>query len=372
MLRKTLLLFSLVLPSAVIAATLPLQNIKVPQGFHISIYARNVPGARQMALGKNGVVYVGTRTGNVYAVLPEKNFSEAREVITLAKNLDAPNGVAVRDGDLYVAEISRILRYDNIAEHLKNSEKPAVAVSHLSKQTRHAPRVIHFGPDGLLYVSIGMPCNTCLPANKHLGSIIRMQANGKDKQVFAKGIRNSVGFAWSPKTNILWFSDNGQDWLGNNLPPDEINRAPSMVMNFGFPYFYGNNVPAPKYGTMRSSKGMTPPVYDLPAHVAPLGIMFYSGNMFPKKYRNQLFVAEHGSWNRSSKVGYQVVSLQIKNAKVISAKPFASGWLQKQNFWGRPVALLQLPDGSLLISDDYAGVIYRIRYKKPSWGLSSD
>ncbi len=344
------------------AAQLPLNKIKLPPGFKIQVYADNVPGARQLALGKNGVVFVGSLRGKVYALIPNAKGDKAKQVITLASGLNLPNGVAYRNGSLYVAEIPKILRYDNIDTQLKNPSEPVTLNVRFPNKTWHGARVINFGPDGKLYIGIGVPCNTCLLPDKRFGTIMRMEPDGSDAKIFAKGIRNSVGFAWNPVTNVLWFTDNGQDWLGDDLPPDELNRAPSANMDFGFPYFYGNNVPAPKYGKLRSAKGMTPPAWDLPAHVAALGMVFYTGQQFPQQYKNQIFIAEHGSWNRSKKIGYRITWVKVKDGKAIAYAPFATGWLQGQKNWGRPVALLVMPDGALLVSDDQAGVVYRISH----------
>ncbi|MCW5590109.1 MAG: PQQ-dependent sugar dehydrogenase [Legionellales bacterium] len=317
-----------------------------------------------MALGKNGVVFVGTTgVGKVYALIPNQQFTQAKKTLVIAEKLRAPNGVAVLDDNLYVAETQRILRFDNITEHLEHPPKPKTVYDHLPDKDWHGNRVIHFGPEGKLYISIGMPCNTCDYRGKddRFGTIMRLSPNGNDAEIFAKGIRNSMGFDWQPETNVLWFSDNGQDMLGDNIPPEEINRAPHAGMDFGFPYFYDNNHPYPNY-EKHSPDGITPTTYDIQAHSAPLGIEFYRGNLFPTSYHHQLFVAEHGSWNRSQKVGYQVVMLKIDGDKVVAKENFATGWLQGQTVWGRPVDILTLPDGALLVSDDYAGVVYRITY----------
>lgn len=345
---------------------LPIHKIKLPPGFKISLYA-TVPGARQMALGEKGVVFVGTMgEGKVYALVPNNTMTKVKTTHLVAQHLNYPNGVTFRKGDLYVAEVSKIIRYPNIMHHLTNPPKPKTVIDTLPSKKWHGYRYIKFGPDDWLYVSIGMPCNICNYRNSQpiFGTIVRIKPGNKALEIYAKGIRNSMGFAWQPKTNALWFSDNGQDWIGNNLPPDEINYAPQLGMDFGFPYFYGDNIRTPQYKNATiSKKGMTPPVWELPAHVAPLGVTFYTGTRFPKIYQNQLFVAEHGSWNRTKKIGYQVVMITMNGNKAIKATPFATGWLQGQVAWGRPVDLLVMPDGALLVSDDHAGVIYRITYK---------
>lgn len=348
------------------AATLPLNTMQLPKGFHISVYTDNVPGARQMTLGNDGTVYIGSQgTGKVYALVNnDQNFNSQPEVITIASGLNNPNGVAFRNGKLYVAETNRILRYDNIADHLKHPPKPTIIRDQLPNKRHHGLRYIKFGPDNLLYMGVGAPCNVCISKNPIFGTIVRMQPDGKNLQIYATGIRNTVGFAWSPVDNKLWFTDNGRDWLGDNLPPDELNTAPRANMNFGFPYFYGKNKPDPKYGRNKSSKGYTPSAFNLPAHVAALGMIFYTGTMLPKQYHNQILIAEHGSWNRSKKTGYRVSMVAMKGNKPVAYQPIIKGWRQGQSAWGRPVDLLMLPDGSLLISDDYNGVIYRLTYDR--------
>lgn len=341
--------------------TLPLHKLKLPPGFVINVYA-NVPDARSMTLGKDNIVYVGTQTtGKLYALIPNKNNTKAVKVLKLGSGLNMPNGVAYHNGDLYVAEVSRVWRYPNITTHLKNPKKILIT-DKLPNKRHHGWRYIKFSPDDWLYLAIGAPCNVCISKDPRFGTISRMKADGSHFQIYAKGVRNSVGFAWHPKTKQLWFTDNGRDWLGNNLPPDELNFAPRQNMDFGFPYFYGNNVPDPKFGRLRSSKGMTIPVQDLDPHVAALGMSFYTGQMFPTEYHNQVIIPEHGSWNRDKKIGYRLTLVKLKGNRAISYKPFITGWLQGQNEWGRPVDTLVMPDGSLLVSDDYAGVIYRVTY----------
>lgn len=342
----------------------PLDLIHLPKHFHISVYAK-VPGARSLTLGDNGIVYVGSRApGKVYALLPDKNFSRAKKVVVIAKNLTQPNGVAYANGALYVAEIHRILKFSDIESHLSDP-KYQVIYNTLPTDKRHGWRYIGIGPDQWLYIGIGAPCNVC-ESKLPFATIARMHLDGSNFQIYAKGIRNTVGFDWNPETKALWFTDNGRDWLGNDIPPDELNVAPKQGLNFGFPYFWGNNQPDPTYGKNKSAKGMIEPAYDLEAHAAALGMRFYTGNMFPKDYHHQIFIAEHGSWNRVGKVGYRVMLISMKNNKAISASVFASGWLQYEKFWGRPVDLEILPDGSLLVSDDYAGFVYRITYHQPT------
>lgn len=344
---------------------MPLNLLKYPAGFTVSIYAQPVVDAREMALGSKDIVFVGSRNaGKVYAVIPDKKNSHGTRVLTIASGLNMPNGVAFHQGSLYVAEVGRILRFDNIESNLNNPPKPTVITTKLPKEKAHGWRFISFGPDGRLYIGVGAPCNVCLMDDPHYATIMRMEANGQNLEVYAKGIRNTVGFDWDPIHHNLWFTDNGRDWLGDDLPPDELNVAPRKGMDFGFPYCYGKSTADPVYGKLHSCSEFTPPVYEFPAHVAPLGMSFYTGKLFPSNYWGQIFISEHGSWNRSHKIGYQVITAKIKNNHVTEVKPFISGWLQGEKAWGRPVDTLVMPDGALLISDDYANVIYRVSYQQ--------
>jgi len=344
----------------------PLGDISLPPGFRIDVYAAGVPGARSMALSPGGVLFVGTRTaGNVYAVLDRGKKGRADEVITVARGLNMPNGVAFRDGALFVAEVSRVLRYDGIEARLKDPPKPAVVNDTFPRDTHHGWKFIRFGPDGYLYVPVGAPCNVCEEKDPRYASIMRMKPDGTGLELFASGVRNTVGFDWNPETKELWFTDNGRDWLGDDRPPDELNRAPRKGMHFGFPYLHGKNVRDPDFGGRASGRELTPPEMELGAHVASLGMRFYTGSMFPAEYRNQIIIAEHGSWNRSSPVGYRVSLVRLKGGRAASYETFAQGWLKGGSAWGRPVDVLVMPDGALLVSDDKAGAIYRIRYDPP-------
>lgn len=340
-----------------------LQQLVLPANFKITIFAKNVEDARQMALGDKNTIFVGTRrTGKIYALISDKNYQSAT-VRIIASHLNMPNGVAFLNGSLFVAETNRILRFDHIENNLSNPPKPTI-FAQLPDQSHHHWRYIKFGPDKKLYVGIGAPCNICSSDNPLMATLSRIGPSGKDLQVYAKGIRNTVGFDWDPITKYLWFTDNGRDWLGENMPPDEINVAPAIGMHFGFPYCHGKNTPDPIFGIMHSCRDFTPPAFELPAHVAALGVTFYTGASFPEEYHRQMFIAEHGSWNRLQKIGYQVMTAKIENKSVIAVKPFISGWLQSGKVFGRPVDVLVLRDGSLLISDDYANVIYRVTYQK--------
>ncbi|MBC6697637.1 PQQ-dependent sugar dehydrogenase [Hymenobacter puniceus] len=347
------------------AADANLSKIKLPAGFTISYFAQNVKSARELAVGPDGTVYVGTKDDKVYA-LPDRNKDgRADEVVTIATGLNAPNGVAVRNGALYVAEINRILRYDNIAGTLRQKPKPAVVYGQLPNKDWHGYRYIAFGPDGKLYVPVGAPCNSCLPEEPIYGTINRLNADGTGLEVFAQGVRNTVGFDWSPQDKALWFTDNGRDMLGDNLPPDELNRAASPGLHFGFPYFFAGDVPDPQLSKGRSAETYQKPARKLGPHVAALGMKFYTGKQFPAQYRNQILIPEHGSWNRTSKLGYRItmVKLDASGKQATGYETFAEGWLQGQKAWGRPVCLLVLPDGSLLVSDDQNDAVYRISYK---------
>jgi len=327
--------------------------LKVPAGFKIELFASGLDNARTMVMGKQGTLFIGTRSaGNVYAIKGAKTY-------TIASGLNMPNGLAFHKGALYIAAVDRILRLDNIETNLVEPPKAVIVKNDLPSATHHGWRSIGFGPDGRLYISIGAPCNVCL--KEGFAEIRSMKADGSDERVVAKGIRNSVGFTWHPQTKQLWFSDNGRDMLGDDIPADEINHVEQKGQDFGFPYCHGGNVIDPDYDEF-SCADFSPPAIQLGAHVAPLGISFYTGQSFPKEYYNQLFVAEHGSWNRSQKSGYRIGVAKIKDSKVISYETFVSGWLQGQSAWGRPAYTLIIPDGSMLVSDDKSGAIYRVSY----------
>jgi len=342
-----------------------LSTISLPPGFAIDIYSAEVPGARSIARGDNGTIFVSTRgEGRVYALRDENGDFKADTVYTILSGLSMPNGVAFRNGSLYVAEISRILRLDNIEARLSDPPEPVVVYDRLPTDSAHGWKYINFGPEGKLYVPVGAPCNICEPPGRLYGTILRMDADGSNLEIYARGIRNSVGFDWNPRTNVLWFTDNGRDWLGDNRPPDELNRAPKAGLHFGYPYLHGKDIHDPQYWPRRPEVSLTRPVQELGPHVAALGMHFYRGTQFPAGYRNQIFIAEHGSWNRSVPIGYRVTLVRHNGAGATSYKVFASGWLQSNGqAWGRPVDVFELPDGSLLVSDDKAGAVYRISYR---------
>jgi glucose/arabinose dehydrogenase len=343
-----------------------LPAIKLPPGFAISVYADNVPGARSMALSPSGVLYVGTRkAGKVYAVLDQDRDKRADRVITLAEGLEMPNGVALWEGDLYVAEVHRILRFRQIESQLSKPPAVEIVYDQYPRDRHHGWKFIRFGPDGRLYVPVGAPCNACLSENTVYATITRLNRDGSGFEIIAQGVRNSVGFDWHPQTGVLWFTDNGRDWLGDDLPPDELNKATVKGLHFGFPYCHGGVLGDPEFGSERSCDQFTAPSARLDAHVAALGMRFYTGRMFPRAYRNQIFIAEHGSWNRSRKSGYRVTLVRVKGGKVVSYEPFARGWRIGNAAWGRPVDVEVMGDGSLLVSDDKNGVIYRIYWTPP-------
>ena len=350
-------------------SALPLDRLKLPPGFGIEVVAR-APGARAMTWGATGdrgaTLFVGSTQGSVYAVsVPAfgPSASNANAVVhTIARGLNIPLGVAYKDGALYVSAVSRVVRFDGIDSRLDNPPAMKVVRDTFPSETHHGGKYLAFGPDGYLYVPVGAPCNICDPDSNRYANIMRMKPDGSDLQVFARGVRNTVGFDWHPQTHELWFTDNGRDMLGDDLPPDELNHAPRAGMHFGFPYCHGGTIPDPEFGKAHPCSEFTAPAQRLGPHVASLGMKFYTGSQFPAKYRNQIIIAEHGSWNRSAKIGYRLTLVTLDGSKATSYEPFVEGWLQGQSAWGRPVDVLVAPDGSLFVSDDHAGAIYRIRY----------
>lgn len=343
------------------AADLPLERIKLPQGFSIELVAR-VPNAREMALGANGTLFVGSMAaGNVYAITLHRGAPAT--VTTIASGLDEPVGVAFHDKALYVSAVSRILRFDDIESHLDHPLPPALVSDRFPSDAMHGWKFIAFGPDGKLYVPVGAPCNICEKDRDRYAVITRMNPDGSGVEVYARGLRNSVGFDWDPRTKELWFTNNGRDWLGDDLPPDTLHHAPRPGLDFGFPYCHAGTLPDPEFGRKRACSEFAQPAQLLGPHVAPLGMRFYTGTAFPAAYRDQIFIAEHGSWNRSKKIGYRLTLVRVENNRAVSYQPFATGWLQNETAWGRPADVLVMPDGSLLVSDDYAGAIYRIGYR---------
>lgn len=345
------------------AAKSDLSQIKLPPGFSIELFAQ-VPKARQMALGES-TLFIGNRRGDkVYALeLLEGNTRAGKlHIITSGRNM--PNGVAFREGSLYVAEVSRILRFDNIEKRLADPPQPVVLPVRFPTDKAHGWKYIAFGPDGLLYVPIGAPCNIC-DAGDPYNTITRLKPDSAKFEIFARGVRNTVGFDWQPGTNILYFTDNGRDWMGDNEPPDELNKAPKPGLNFGYPYCHGGYILDPEFGAGHSCADYVAPVRNLGPHVAALGMKFYRGDQFPAEYKGDILIAEHGSWNRSVPIGYRVTRVSLDGPGAPTYQVFAEGWLNENGSrWGRPVDVLELPDGSILVSDDYAGAIYRITYSQ--------
>ena len=349
-----------------VSAGLPLDKIKLPPGFSIGVFAE-VDNARSLAISSNGTIFVGNRNEDkVYAIKDINGDGTADKKWTIASGLNMPNGVAFRDGDLYVAEVNRIHKFAGIESKLDNPGKAQIIYDKYPTEAHHGWKYIAFGPDGKLYVPVGAPCNICESKDPVYASITRMNADGTGVEIFASGVRNSVGFTWHPTTKQLWFTDNGRDNLGDDIPPCELNTAPRAGLHFGYPYCHGGFIKDEDFGNKRPCSDFVKPAQNLGAHVAPLGLKFYTGKMFPAEYKNQIILAEHGSWNRSKKSGYKLSLVKVgADSKATSYTTFASGWMDDatQKVWGRPVDVLLLPDGSLLVSDDQANVIYRITYK---------
>ncbi|MCZ6709669.1 MAG: PQQ-dependent sugar dehydrogenase [Gammaproteobacteria bacterium] len=343
-------------------AEVHLDKLRLPSGFAISVLTDKVDNARQLALGDSGTLFVGTqREGKVYAI-PNALQPVSGDVVTLARGLSMPSGVAFRGGDLYVGALGTVLRFRDIESHLVSNAPAEVVTDNLPNATHHGWKYLRFAPDGALYVPVGAPCNICRSEDPRFASILRMNPDSGETTVFARGIRNTLGFAWHPQTGHLWFTDNGADLMGDDIPAEEVNVATQPGQDFGYPQIHAGDIPDPKFGIDADPASYVQPVFKIQAHSAALGVDFYTGQQFPNEYRNALFIAEHGSWNRSSKVGYQI-SVLIEREAGMHYAPFISGWLDGQNNWGRPNDVLMAPDGSLLISDDQAGAVYRVTYR---------
>lgn len=345
---------------------LPLSRLTLPTGYKIQIWASDVQNARSLCRGSQGTIFVGTKDeGNVYALKDANGDGVAEERYTLLTGLNMPNGVAFKNGDLYIAEVNRVLKLSNIESQLRNVPEPVVVYDQYPKETHHGWKYIAFGPDGQLYIPVGAPCNICESKDPVFASITRLKADGSGYDVVQHGVRNTVGFDWHPVSGALWFTDNNRDMMGDDKPSCELNTATKEGQHFGYPYCHQGDLPDPDYGKKRPCNDFVGPAWKVGAHTAPLGCMFYTGTAFPMDMKNQLLVCEHGSWNRSKKVGYKVSLARLDaQGKVISYTPFIQGWLdqQKDEAWGRPVDFEQLPDGSVLISDDFANCIYRVTY----------
>ena len=348
----------------------PIDKLTLPPGFAIEVYAADVPNARQMSLSPGGTLFVSTRrAGNVYAVRDDDGDQKADRVLTLDSGLNMPNGVAFRDGALYVAEVNRVLRYDDIEANLTTPPEPVVVNDGFPTDRAHGWKFIAFGPDGRLYVPVGAPCNVCdhEETTPIYATITSMNPDGSDVQIYARGVRNTVGFAWHPETDELWFTNNGRDWMGDGQPFDTLNHAPEPGFHFGFPHCHQGDIQDPEFN-LRPCSEFRLPARTLGPHVAALGMRFYTGDMFPAEYRHRIFIAEHGSWNRTPEAGhtgYRLTVATLDGDRVTDYQVFAEGWLEADNTrWGRPVDVQVMPDGAILVSDDTAGAIYRITYSE--------
>ncbi len=353
--------FTPFLPSSPQHVNGSVSNITLPDGFRITYFAEDVPGARSLEM-VNGTLFVGTRDeGKVYAVVDEDGNFKADKVEVVASDLYMPNGVAFKNGSLYVAEVHRVLKFENILDRLDDPPSPVVVRDDFPSESHHGWKFIKFGPRGDLWVPVGAPCNVCNPP-RPFASITRMNSDGSNFEVYAEGVRMSVGFDWNPSTGDLWFTDNGRDWLGDNRPPDELNHAPRKGLHFGFPFCHGKDVVDPEFSG--SCSGYTKPELELGPHVAALGMRFYEGEQFPERYEGGIFIAEHGSWNRDVPIGYRVMFVEMEDDDPVGKEVFAKGWLEEDgSSWGRPVDVEVLNDGSLLVSDDKSGSVYRISYQ---------
>ncbi len=346
---------------------LPLDKLKIKEGFGIEVWAEDVDNARSMDYSPEGTLYVGTRgKGNVYAFQDTNGDGKSDKKYLLMKGGNMPNGVAYRDGALYVAEVNRILKWSDIESKLDNPGEPEVVFDGYPTETHHGWKYINFGPDGKLYVPVGAPCNICESEDQVFNTITRINPDGTGMEIVQEGVRNTVGFDWHPETGELWFTDNGRDWLGDEKPECELNRATQDKMHFGYPYCHQGDIADPEFGDKRDCGEFTAPAQLMGPHTAPLGMEFYTGGQFPQEYKNQAFIARHGSWNRKKKIGYDVQLAYISSdGEVTGMEPFVTGWLEDatDDVWGRPVDIELLPDGTMLISDDYADVIYRVYHK---------
>lgn len=347
------------LPGAVAAAP---ETFRPAPGFHLSIHAADVPNARQLALGAKGTVFAGSRaTGKVHALVDADGDGRAERVLVVARGLAQPSGIAFRDGDLYIAAINRILVLRDIENRLDDPPAPELVTDRLPDKTHHGWKFIAFGPDGRLYVPVGAPCNICDPGAE-FAKILSMRPDGTDWRDEAFGVRNSVGFDWQPGSGELWFTDNGRDWMGDDLPSDELNHATRRGQHFGYPYCHQGDALDPEFGKGRSCADYVPPAWKLGAHVAALGMRFHPGTGFPARLRGAAIIAKHGSWNRSSKVGYQVVAVRLDGAKVLGEEVLVDGFERHGRTLGRPADVLVMPDGAVLIADDHAGAVYRLTH----------
>ena len=350
-----------------------LEKIVLPDGFKIEIYASDVENARSMTLSPSGTIFVGNRkSDNVFALIDEnKDGKVDKKYLITDKLKNMPNGVAFHEGDLYVAEVNKIWVFKDIENKLElidengfYPEDPILITDDFPSDKHHGWKYIAIGPDNKLYVPVGAPCNICESRDEIYSTITRMDLDGSNREIYARGVRNTVGFTWNKETGEMWFTDNGRDMLGDNYPPCELNKVTKPDQHYGYPYCHGGDISDPEFGSKYACEDFIKPMQNLGPHVAPLGLKFYDGDMFPEEYKGDIFIAEHGSWNRTKKIGYRITRVKIKDNKSVGYEPFISGWLEKDinNAWGRPVDVVILEDGSMLISDDYANVIYRVTY----------
>jgi len=343
-----------------------LERIQLPEGFEISYFAADVKEARSIVVAENGWVFISTRKhGSLYALKDTTGDFRADVKITLAEDWNQPNGIAIHDNDLYVAEIHQIHKFPNLVDDPTRAVEPQVIYAELPEYTHHGWRYINIGPDDKLYTAIGVPCNICLPEEDRLASISRLNLDGTDFEVVHQGIRNSVGFDWDPETGYLWFTENNRDWMGDDLPACELNVATEDGQHYGYPYCHQGDLPDPKYGKFRSCDEFTPPAQNLVAHSAPLGLSFLNQAEVPAEYKSKLLIAEHGSWNRTIPVGYRITMVDIEGDQATNYSVFAEGWLNGHNKYGRPVDITPYIDGSLLVTDDFNHAVYRIKYSAP-------
>jgi glucose/arabinose dehydrogenase len=344
-----------------------LEKLILEPGFKISIFADNLSSPRQIAEGKNGTIFVGERTGQIIALADSDRNGEADYKKVIAKDLELSTGISIFNGDLYFSEVSKIWKIENIESWINNNSnldlpKKVLVTDELPSDTWHGWKWLKHDEQGQLYFNVGAPCNICLSKNSQYASILKINDSGW--QHVARGVRNSVGFDFHPITKKLFFTDNGRDWMGDDTPSCELNRVDVNGQFFGYPYKHASDVMDPDFGDVNSGFDFVDPILELGAHVAPTGVAFYDGAMFPASMQNNLFIALHGSWNRSSKVGYKVLRVSFDvNGNIIDSTDFISGWLNDETVFGRPAAPFILSDGSMLLSDDKANVIYRITYK---------
>lgn len=350
-----------------------LKKINLPDGFKIDVYASDVENARSMTISPSGTVFVGNRKAdNVFALVDnDRDGKVDKKYLITDKLTNMPNGVVFHNGNLYVAEVNKIWLFEDVEKNLQKidavgyyPEEPILISDKFPSDKHHGWKYISIGPDNKLYVPVGAPCNICESKDEIYSTITRMDLDGKNQEIYARGVRNTVGFTWHPETGEMWFTDNGRDMLGDNYPPCELNRVQVPNKHYGYPYCHGGDISDPEFGSKYPCDDFVKPVQNLGPHVAPLGLKFYDGNMFPDEYKGDVFIAEHGSWNRTKKIGYRISRVKIENNKSLGYEPFIYGWLDKDknDAWGRPVDIVFLEDGSMLISDDYANVIYRVTY----------